>query len=579
MKIIINIVVLLFLATILACNEAGGEPGKKALKYVIINDSENIIDRIYLHTKYDEYKNDKNVIIVSPLKKGDTRKICPVEGQYITFRRELSKTDPDTKIYVTSSIPLNYKQGIITIKLGDSDFYVTTRDNPAISCECAVKDATPNCITELNECKNNPCQNGGSCQLTELSYVCNCPSNYEGDNCETKIDFCKENLCQNESKCIVESSGYSCECLDGYSGEFCGCEGVNCVRTSIFQFGETTLEDAKSLAMDSRGNIYIVGGVWASSGYDTYLTKLNSLGMLDWRKQWEGSIFEYGESIVIDKNDNIYIAGRIKSLSSGYNIFLNKIDIDGNIIWEKQWGTSKSDYLRKITVDSNGNIFLLGDTSGVFENNINRGDSDLFLLKVSSDSNLIWAKEWGSFDKEIGTSILLDSNDNIYITGKKESTSTVFITKFNTDGVESWSKQWVTSNIISKPLMIDSLNNPSILRYSNTSLFVTKLDNNGTELENRELITEMTTIYSTTIDTEKNLYTLGANDSFDIILTKYNDEGIKQFSREWGTIESDKAEDLIIDGDYLYITGYTEGILGNENYGNSDPFLIKTTKW
>ncbi len=693
MKIIINIIILLFLATILACDEAE-QPQKEALKYVIINDSENIIDKIYFHDKYDDYKNEDNAIKISPLKKGDIRKICPKGNQYITFRRELSKTDPDTKIYVTSSVKLSYKQGIIKIKLGDSDFYVTTEKNPAITCECAIENVDKNCITEFNECKNNPCQNGGSCRQTELSYVCSCPPTYKGDNCEIKINSCDENLCLNDSECIEDVNGYRCECkdnyygdncenkyttcedglcqngstcvdlensykcecteeylgvnceiknicitanpciedntikcipgenyqcecksgydgvncendidncignncqngsscidevnnyrcecLEGYSGEFCECEGVNCVRTSIFQFGGIALEDAKSLATDSRENIYIVGSLWGSGGYDIYLTKLNSLGEVVWGKQWEGSAFEYGESIVIDKNDNIYIAGKVKVLNSQYSIFLKKIDVNGNIIWEKQWGTLESDYLRKITVDSDGNIFLLGDTSGVFENNVNRGDFDLFLLKISPDSNLMWAKEWGSFDKEIGTSILLDSNNNIYVTGQKESTSTTFITKFNTEGVESWTKQWGVSKIINKPLMIDSLNNPSLLRYDNTSLFITKLDNNGIVLENRELITETTTVYSTIIDTENNIYTLGANNSFDIILTKYNNEGVKQFSREWGTTESDKAEDLIIDGDYIYITGYTDGILGNENYGDSDPFLIKTTKW
>ena len=36
--------------------------------------------------------------------------------------------------------------------------------------------------------------------------------------------------------------------------------------------------------------------------------------------------------------------------------------------------------------------------------------------------------------------------------------------------------------------------------------------------------------------------------------------------------------DFVIDNDYIYITGYTDGVLGNRNYGFTDAFSIKTTK-
>ena len=242
-KIIINIIILLLLATILSCAMDESEnpiDRKEALKYVIINDSENIIDKIYFHGSYGDYKNESNSIKISSLKRGDMVKVCPVGDQYITFRRELSKTDPDTKIYVTSSVKLNYYKGIITIKLGDADFYVSTQHNPSERCECDGR----NCITELDDCKSNPCLNGGICQNTGISYECNCSSNYEGVNCEIRIKSCKENLCLNGGVCRETNYGYNCECEEGYYGDHC--ETTTCNANLCIENNTTSCLDVDS---------------------------------------------------------------------------------------------------------------------------------------------------------------------------------------------------------------------------------------------------------------------------------------------------------------------------------------------
>lgn len=53
-----------------------------------------------------------------------------------------------------------------------------------------LKNAGLHCSEDVNECKKNPCRNGGHCINSPGSYICKCPSGYSGHNCQTDIDDC-----------------------------------------------------------------------------------------------------------------------------------------------------------------------------------------------------------------------------------------------------------------------------------------------------------------------------------------------------------------------------------------------------
>ena len=142
-KILFLILVIFFTLSCGSDNGVKPKPENGALKYVIINDSDNIIDKVYFHSDYNNYKLESNALDIDSLGVGERVQICPMGNEYITFKRSLSEVD-DKKIYVTSSTILNYKYGIITIKLGDSNFYISESENPKKECSCIGN----NCLTE-----------------------------------------------------------------------------------------------------------------------------------------------------------------------------------------------------------------------------------------------------------------------------------------------------------------------------------------------------------------------------------------------------------------------------------------------
>ena len=106
-------------------------------------------------------------------------------------------------------------------------------------------------------------------------------------------------------------------------------------------------------------------------------------------------------------------------------IFVSKLDPSGNFLWAKSYGGTDEDRGYSIAVDVKGNTYTTGyfrdivdfdPGPGVF-NLTSAGASDIFISKLDSSGNFIWAKRLGGGNGDIGASIAVDGTGNVYTTG------------------------------------------------------------------------------------------------------------------------------------------------------------------
>lgn len=97
-----------------------------------------------------------------------------------------------------------------------------------------------NCETDIDDCVNNTCLHGSTCQDRINYYNCECAPGYRGQRCEIDIDECLEQKpCQNGATCIDKVADFECRCAPGYRGRNCEIEIDECKEYSPCQNNAT----------------------------------------------------------------------------------------------------------------------------------------------------------------------------------------------------------------------------------------------------------------------------------------------------------------------------------------------------
>ena len=104
--------------------------------------------------------------------------------------------------------------------------------------------------------------------------------------------------------------------------------------------------------------------------------------------------------------------------------------------WAKQMGSPDTDLGNSIAVDANGNVYVTGifwgptdfDPGAGTINLTSRGKSDIFIQKLDANGNLLWVKQMGGTGFDGANSITTDASGNIYTTGYFNSTVAVSYT-------------------------------------------------------------------------------------------------------------------------------------------------------
>ena len=247
---------------------------------------------------------------------------------------------------------------------------------------------------------------------------------------------------------------------------------------SIWSFNlEGVLDAGNAIAVDDSGNVYVTGVIsiysatvdfnpgsglnnLSSNGSDDiFLAKYDSLGNYIWAFNIGGAGEESSNAIAIDAlSGNIYVTGYINSDNVDFNpgvgtnmlsstnggcIFLAKYNASGSHLWSFNIG-GKSPYIgynegNSIAIDGLGTIFITGKFVGPNGVDFDPGTGtkklighiggdgdypDIFIAKYSSSGNYVWAINMGAdyvisggIYASSGRSLVLDSFDNIYITG------------------------------------------------------------------------------------------------------------------------------------------------------------------
>jgi hypothetical protein len=266
----------------------------------------------------------------------------------------------------------------------------------------------------------------------------------------------------------------------------------------VKQVATSITDDAiDDVAVDQAGNVYLAGwftgtadfdpsatgvanlsAVGAATDADAFVSKLNADGSFAWAKQFGGNgIDDQTDSVAVDNAGNVYSTGlfggsatattvngnvTLTGIGGSRDIFVNKFDANGNLLWVNQFGGAGEDLGQDIAVDSSGNSYLAGFFSGnasfgsstSFTNN---GARDAVVAKLDTNGQVVWAKQIGNAGDDEVSEIVVSASNKVYVAGTftnslnldlggnlttftSQGAYDAFVTGMNADGSFAWLK-------------------------------------------------------------------------------------------------------------------------------------------
>jgi hypothetical protein len=296
------------------------------------------------------------------------------------------------------------------------------------------------------------------------------------------------------------------------------------------------------------------GDVSSTHGHsDFWIIKLSSSGLLEWQKCYGGSNWDKANSVVQTRDEGYVLAGEtysndgdVSGSQGNSDCWVIKLSSDGSLEWQKCYGGSNWDKANSIIQTRDGGYALAGGTGSY-----SGGNS--WVVKLSSDGSLEWQKVYGGVDLTEANRIIQTEDGGYAVAGYTMSNINgnhggcdYFVVKFRSDGFMEWQRCYGGSaHDIAHSIIQTTDGGYAVAGYVNSNNSGNVSDNHG---------------------------------GSDYWIIKLSTQGILEWQKCFGGVDYDEAHSIIqtIDGGYV-VAGFTysndEDVSGN--HGDSDYWVIK----
>ncbi len=202
-------------------------------------------------------------------------------------------------------------------------------------------------------------------------------------------------------------------------------------------------DQARSLAIDTDGNVYVTGESYGSgTGLDNCTIKYNSAGAQQWVARYNSMSTATGVPnvyLALDTDRNVYVTGRSYGSGTNYDYCTIKYNTSGAEQWVAQYDGpgNGEDYAYSLDIDADENVYVTGRSEAVGNN------SDYCTIKYNSAGVEQWVARYdgSANDQDYAYSLALDSDRNVYVTGGSAAVgdNTDYCTiKYDSAGAQQW---------------------------------------------------------------------------------------------------------------------------------------------
>lgn len=341
-------------------------------------------------------------------------------------------------------------------------------------------------------------------------------------------------------------------------------DGQQCSSLGV-QTDDDRPEFGRGIAVDPEGQIFITG--WTGTPVEDWpgeyersfvLRRLASESDPGWTHEVTTDTPETGRGLMIDHGGDLVAVGTSVRGFEGQTEFgamdgfVAKYSPDGDLVWATQLGSGRNDILRKVTIDADDNIYVVGYTSGELEPGAGAGRWDAFVARLSPDGEQQWLRQLGTPGSDHGSDVAVDAGGRVYITGTTNDSLgadtyagwDAFVAVLDPDGTLRWIEQ-IGSAGDDRPFALRVSGDGDVFVAGGTSMLRSPGERYGDE---------------------------------DMFVVRLDPDGAIAWYRQLGTPGHDRAYALEMSADGLHVGGTTSSAFPEQlNHGRLDAVILEFT--
>lgn len=357
----------------------------------------------------------------------------------------------------------------------------------------------------------------------------------------------------------------------------------NCITCSYFSKDN---DEIQGMYIDAAQNKYLTGYVnntteicslGSASRPQTFVATYSAAGSCNWAHRLDGSA-NYGMDIKADAQGNTYVIGYFQNTitigsntytaSGASDAYVVKYNSSGTEQWVKQIGGSSTDMGLGVSDIVNGVLYVTGQFNGTMvigsDTLVSSGGGDIYIAKLDSAGNYLWARKAGASGLDIGVIAMQDKWGNVFVSGITDSAAVFgsltasrtgeFCARYDASGNVQWLK------------MLGRVN--------------------GLKCRQQMVVVDSAIYYIGSFDVYTTIgsYSMNVAGGEDIYVTRLDYSGKALWLKNYGSTSTDRPMGLAVDrsGD-AYVTGVITGTVifdGDTvvSSGSKDAYVFKLAR-
>jgi hypothetical protein len=321
-------------------------------------------------------------------------------------------------------------------------------------------------------------------------------------------------------------------------------------------------------------------------GEDVWFVRTDTNGVMLWSRSYDFDGNEdRGETIVEVSSGGFAILGNAWNATNMNDAWLIRTDTDGAHLWNRTYGTTDWDNAESLIEVSGGGFAFAGMTLSYDV----LGGGDIWLVRLDANGNILWNKTYDTPTHDYGYELVEVSTGGFAIAGAYNASwpywSDVWLLRTDANGNHLWNKTFnpgiVNSEEEASTLVEVSTGGFALAGYTNASgydnVWIIRTDASGNSLWSKSFGGAYDCYCYDIIEYEGGFALSGGtwvsgSSRSDLLLARFDSEGDLIWSTTWGGSHTDRGYSLLMTSLYeLVVCGYTRSY----SSGDSDALLLR----